>query len=199
MAGPEPALGAREPGVHGGRGMIAAVVTVRPPTALALLLTVAAVLLIGSGVSYTLLQARSAAGARVLPVDALYNLALDAGAAVAGDAAALTRFQQRQKALEDAAARDRAGGREAPEGPRRHIRRLERQRAPRRGRRARAAGGAERGARDRHGCTRHCGRRRAVRHPRRRRARVGAAAAPGRGTCAVDRGARRDAAHAPRG
>jgi len=88
--------------------MSAAVVTVRPPTALALLLTVAAVLLIGSGVSYTLLQARSAAGARVLPVDALYNLALDAGAAVAGDAAALTRFQQRQKALEDAAARDPA-------------------------------------------------------------------------------------------
>jgi len=41
--------------------MSAAVVTVRPPTALALLLTVAAVLLIGSGVSYTLLQARSAA------------------------------------------------------------------------------------------------------------------------------------------
>jgi len=86
--------------------MIAAVVTVRPPTALALLLTVAAVLLIGSGVSYTLLQARSAARARVLPVDALYSLALDAGAAVAGDAAALARFQQRQKELEEAAARD---------------------------------------------------------------------------------------------
>jgi len=86
--------------------MSAAVVTVRPPTALALLLTVAAVLLIGSGVSYTLLQARSAARARVLPVDALYSLALDAGAAVAGDAAALARFQQRQKELEEAAARD---------------------------------------------------------------------------------------------
>src|SRR5947207_1759058 len=108
MAGAEPALGAREPGVQRGCGMSAAVVTVRPPTALALLLTVAAVLLIGSGASYTLLQARSAAGARVLPVDALYDLALDAGAAVAGDAAALTRFQQRQKALEDAAARDPA-------------------------------------------------------------------------------------------
>src|SRR3989440_5188808 len=106
MAGPEPALGAREPGVHGGRGMSAPVVTVRPPTALALLLTVAAVLLIGSGVSYTLLQARSAARARVLPVDALYSVALDAGAAVAGDAAALARFQQRQKELEEAAARD---------------------------------------------------------------------------------------------
>jgi twitching motility protein PilJ len=89
--------------------MSAAVVPVRPPTGLALLLGVAALLLIGSGVSYTLLQARPAApGARTLPVDALYSLALDASAAVAGDAAALARFQQRQKELEDAAARDPA-------------------------------------------------------------------------------------------
>ena len=88
--------------------MSAPVVTVRPPTALALLLTAAAVLLIGSGVSYTLLQLRPGAGAGALPVDALYSLALDAGAAVAGDAAALARFQQRQKELEDAAAHDPA-------------------------------------------------------------------------------------------
>ncbi len=88
--------------------MSAPVTTVRPPTALAVLLGVAALLLIGSGVSYYLLQARPAASAHALPVDALYNLALDASAAVAGDAAALTRFQQRQKALEDAAARDPA-------------------------------------------------------------------------------------------
>jgi twitching motility protein PilJ len=88
--------------------MSAPVVTVRPPTGLALLLTVAALLLIGSGVSYTLLQARPTASAHAVPVEALYNLALDASAAVAGDAGALTRFQQRQKALEDAAARDPA-------------------------------------------------------------------------------------------
>jgi len=88
--------------------MSAPLATVRPPTALAVLLTVAAVVLIGSGVSFYLLQARFAPGARALPVDALYNLALDAGAAVAGDAAALTRFQQHQKALEDVAARDPA-------------------------------------------------------------------------------------------
>jgi len=88
--------------------MSPAVVTVRPPTALALLLAVAAVLLIGSGVSYALLQPRSAASPRALPVDALYSLALDASAAVAGDAAALARFQQRRKELEDAAARDPA-------------------------------------------------------------------------------------------
>ncbi len=86
--------------------MSAAVVTVRPPTALALLLMVAAVLLIGSGVSYTLLQTRP--GARALPVEALYSLALDASASVAGDEAALARFQQRQKELEDTAAHDPA-------------------------------------------------------------------------------------------
>jgi twitching motility protein PilJ len=88
--------------------MSAPVVTVRPPTGLALLLGVAALLLIGSGVSYTLLQARPGASAHAVPVDGLYNLALDAGAAVAGDAAAFARFQQRKKALEDAAARDPA-------------------------------------------------------------------------------------------
>ncbi|HXO15598.1 MAG TPA: hypothetical protein VN835_04595, partial [Steroidobacteraceae bacterium] len=88
--------------------MSAPVVTVRPPTGLALLLGVAALLLIGSGVSYTLVQARPSASTHAMPVDALYNLALDASAAVAGDAAALTRFRQRQKALEDAAARDPA-------------------------------------------------------------------------------------------
>ena len=43
-----------------------------------------------------------------VPVDALYGLALDAGGAVAGDPAAQSRFQERQKALEDAAARDSA-------------------------------------------------------------------------------------------
>ncbi len=88
--------------------MSAPLATVRPPTALAVLLTVAAVLLIGSGVSFYLVQARFAPGARALPVEALYNLALDAGAAVAGDAAALTRFQQHQKALEEVAAREPA-------------------------------------------------------------------------------------------
>jgi twitching motility protein PilJ len=88
--------------------MSAPVTMVRPPTTLAVLLGVAALLLTGSGVSYYLLQARPAASAHAPPVDALYNLALDASAAVAGDAAALTRFEQRQKQLEDAAARDPA-------------------------------------------------------------------------------------------
>ena len=80
----------------------------RPPTGLALLLAVAALVLLASGVSYYLLQARPAAAAQSIPVDALYNLALDASGVVAGDAAALTRFEQRQKQLEEAAARDAA-------------------------------------------------------------------------------------------
>jgi twitching motility protein PilJ len=80
----------------------------RPPTGLALLLAVAALVLLASGVSYYLLQARPAAAAQSVPVDPLYNLALDASGAVAGDAAALTRFEQRQKQLEEAAARDAA-------------------------------------------------------------------------------------------
>src|SRR5437762_786019 len=62
----------------------------------------------GSGVSYYFLEARPAASAHAVPVDALYNLALDAGSALAGDAAALTGFEQRQKQLEEAAARDPA-------------------------------------------------------------------------------------------
>jgi len=80
----------------------------RPPTGLALLLAVAALVLLASGVSYYFLQARPAAAAQSIPVDALYNLALDASGVVAGDAAALTRFEQRQKQLEEAAARDAA-------------------------------------------------------------------------------------------
>jgi twitching motility protein PilJ len=76
----------------------------RAPTTLALLLTLAAFLVIGSGVSYYLLQARG--GAHGAPVEALIGLAADADGAQYGDAAALTRFAQSQKMLEDAAARD---------------------------------------------------------------------------------------------
>ncbi|HXW75085.1 MAG TPA: methyl-accepting chemotaxis protein [Steroidobacteraceae bacterium] len=78
----------------------------RAPRGLALLLAVAVLLLIGSGVSYYLLQTRTPSAGRALPVDALYGLALDASGAVAGDTAALGRFQQSQKALEEAATRD---------------------------------------------------------------------------------------------
>ena len=78
----------------------------RTPSGLALLLALAALFLIASGVNYYLLQSRSAAAAHALPVHALYSLALDAAGAVAGETDALTRFQQSQKTLEDAAARE---------------------------------------------------------------------------------------------
>jgi twitching motility protein PilJ len=73
---------------------------------LAPLLALAVLALIASGVSEHLLAARMAPAAHVVPVGPLYSLALDADGAVAGDSAALARFQQSQKALEDAAARD---------------------------------------------------------------------------------------------
>jgi twitching motility protein PilJ len=78
----------------------------RAPATLALLLSLAAVLLIGSGISYYLLQTRLALPAHALPSDALYRLALDVGPALNGDAAALVRFEQSQKMLEESAARD---------------------------------------------------------------------------------------------
>ena len=73
---------------------------------LALLLAAAALLVIGSGVASYLFTAHPAASAPPVPVNALYGLAVDAPGAVAGDAAALGRFQQNQKALEEAASRD---------------------------------------------------------------------------------------------
>jgi twitching motility protein PilJ len=78
----------------------------RNPNPLAPLLAFAALALLASGLTYVLVQTREAPDARLVPVSSLYSLALDAGGAVAGDRAALTRFQQSQKALEDAAARD---------------------------------------------------------------------------------------------
>ncbi len=78
----------------------------RASGSLALLLAAAALLVIGSGVASYLFAPHPAASAHVVPVDALYGLAVDAPGAVAGDAAALGRFQQSQKALEDAASRD---------------------------------------------------------------------------------------------
>src|SRR5580700_2901755 len=109
VAGHQPARRARERGVHRGRRVSTPEKTVRPPTGLALLLALAALLVIASGVSYYFMQSRpAAAAAHAAPIEALYNLALDAGPAVAGDAGALEHFGQHQKQLEDAAARDPA-------------------------------------------------------------------------------------------
>ena len=77
------------------------------PDRLTLLLSLAGLLLLGSGLSYYLLQVSAAPPASgTMPVEALYETALDANAAVTGELRALARFQQSQKALEDVAARD---------------------------------------------------------------------------------------------
>src|SRR5215467_358379 len=103
MAGALAARGAREFRLRGGRRMSAE----SAPGRLTLLLALAGLLLAGSGVSYYLLQVRAPppAGGTV-PVQALYETALDANAAATGEPQALARFQQSQKALEDAAAHD---------------------------------------------------------------------------------------------
>jgi twitching motility protein PilJ len=76
------------------------------PGRLTPLLTLAALLLAGSGVSYYLLQVKTEPSTSAVPIEALYEAALDAGAAAAGEPQALARFQQSQKTLEDAAAHD---------------------------------------------------------------------------------------------
>jgi hypothetical protein len=76
------------------------------PRRLTLLLALAALLLIGSGAVYYAMRSKAQPGAPAMPVEALYEAALDAGAAAAGEPQALARFQQSQKTLEDAAARD---------------------------------------------------------------------------------------------
>jgi twitching motility protein PilJ len=76
------------------------------PGRLTLLLSLAALLLSGSGAAYYLLQAKTAPAVHALPVGPLYETALDANAAAAGEPQALARFQQSQKTLEDAAAHD---------------------------------------------------------------------------------------------
>jgi twitching motility protein PilJ len=81
----------------------------RNPSAFALLLALAALLLAASGVSYWWLQGHSAADSRNAPADALYGLAIDAAGAAAGGSDALARFAQNQKQLEDIAAHDIGG------------------------------------------------------------------------------------------
>jgi twitching motility protein PilJ len=76
------------------------------PGRLMLLLSLAALLLVGSGAAYYLQQMRAAPAAHAVPVAALYATALDASAAAAGEPQAIARFQQSQKTLEEVAAHD---------------------------------------------------------------------------------------------
>jgi twitching motility protein PilJ len=75
---------------------------------LTLLLALAVLLLIGSAVASYLMQSRPGSTPHAVPTEALYNLALDASGAAAGDEAAFARFQQSDKILEDAATGDAA-------------------------------------------------------------------------------------------
>jgi twitching motility protein PilJ len=76
------------------------------PGRLMLLLSLAALLLVGSGAAYYVQQMRAAPAAHAVPVAALYATALDASAAAAGEPQAIARFQQSQKTLEEVAAHD---------------------------------------------------------------------------------------------
>ena len=76
------------------------------PRQLTLLLALAALVLVGSGLAYYLVQSKADAGTPAVPVEALYETALDASAAAVGEPQALARFQQSQKTLEEAAARN---------------------------------------------------------------------------------------------
>jgi twitching motility protein PilJ len=77
----------------------------RLPGILAALLALAALFLSGSGALFVL-SGHGAQGASGAPTAALYGLALDAKAAASGDQPALARFQQSEKALEDADSRN---------------------------------------------------------------------------------------------
>ena len=73
----------------------------RTPGILAALLALAALFLLASG-ALVVLSARGAAGTSAVPTGPLYALALDAHAAATGSQEALGRFQQNEKALEEA-------------------------------------------------------------------------------------------------
>src|SRR5690348_16895114 len=71
------------------------------------LLALVAVLVLGSGVAFFVLEARSTpAAAPAVPADALYGIAVDAESAVGGDEAALNNFQNQLRQLKEDAARD---------------------------------------------------------------------------------------------
>ncbi len=75
----------------------------RMPGTVAAMLALAVLLLLGTGTTFWLAQSR---GSGPAPVATLYDLALDAPAAAAGDAQALASFERGKKALEQSAARD---------------------------------------------------------------------------------------------
>jgi twitching motility protein PilJ len=78
----------------------------RQGNTLALLLGLAALLILGSGITSYFLARTPAAPTAGLPMEALMGIALDASGAAGGDSAALVSFQERQRQLEEAAAQN---------------------------------------------------------------------------------------------
>src|SRR6267142_2551800 len=108
MACSQPEGRARKLGVLRGCRMTTAAATPRVGGSLTALLALAAVLVLGSGIAFYMLEARSgpAATAAAVPTDALYGIAIDAESAVGGDEAALNNFQNQLRQLKEDAARD---------------------------------------------------------------------------------------------
>src|SRR5262249_20414109 len=100
-------LGAREPGVRGGRRMTGAPATPKVGGKLVALLAALAVLVLAAGIAlFTQRSGSDSRAPKTVPTDALYGIAIDAESAVVGDAAALTNFQNRLAQLKAEAARN---------------------------------------------------------------------------------------------
>src|ERR1700737_128105 len=90
--------------------MTTAVATPRAGGSLTALLALVAVLVLGSGAAFFVLEARptstSPASTAGVPSDALFGIAVDAESAVGGDEASLNNFQNQLRQLKEDAARD---------------------------------------------------------------------------------------------
>ncbi|MFL6600579.1 MAG: methyl-accepting chemotaxis protein [Steroidobacteraceae bacterium] len=88
--------------------MTTAVATPRVGGGLTALLAVVAVLVLGSGIAFYMLEGRSspAVTTAAVPADSLYGIAIDAENAVGGDEAGLNNFQTQLRQLKEDAARD---------------------------------------------------------------------------------------------
>src|SRR5882724_10686364 len=107
MARSEPEGRARKLGILRGCRMTTAVATPRVGGRLTALLALVALLVLGSGIAFFVLEARPGPAATPsVPADALYGIAIDAENAVGGDAAALNNFQNQLRLLKEDAARD---------------------------------------------------------------------------------------------
>src|ERR1700738_4288518 len=107
MAGPQLEGCARKLSVLRGCRMTTAVATPRAGGSLTALLALVAVLVLGSGAAFFVLEARpttTPASTTGVPSDALFGIAVDAESAVGGDEASLNNFQSQLRQLKEDAA-----------------------------------------------------------------------------------------------